>query len=55
MDNRIPLFPDTQESVTRKRGIFFFPHRMDTAKTDSLKTATALHVGDLVNQVVDYG
>lgn len=45
----IPVLPDTQESLTRNRGIFFSQIEWLTAKTDSLKTPMVLHVGDLVN------
>lgn len=45
----IPVIPDTQESVTRKRGIFFSQIEWIAAKADSLKAPIVLHVGDLVN------
>ena len=45
----IPVIPDTQENVTRKRGIFFSQLEWIAAKADSLKAPIALHVGDLVN------
>lgn len=45
----IPVIPDTQEAVTRKRGIFFSQIEWIAAKADSLKAPMALHVGDLVN------
>lgn len=45
----IPVIPDTQENVTRKRGIFFSQIEWIAAKADSLETPIALHVGDLVN------
>jgi hypothetical protein len=34
----IPVIPDTQESVTRKRGIFFSQIEWIAAKADSLKS-----------------
>lgn len=45
----IPVIPDTQENVTRKRGVFFSQIEWIAAKADSMKTPIALHVGDLVN------
>ncbi|RNC63395.1 metallophosphoesterase [Proteiniphilum sp. X52] len=45
----IPVLPDTQESLTRQRGVFFSQIEWITAKADSLKTPMVLHVGDLVN------
>lgn len=45
----IPVIPDTQESVTRKRGVFFSQIEWIATKADSLKAPIALHVGDLVN------
>lgn len=45
----IPVLPDTQESITRQRGVFFSQIEWITAKADSLKAPMVLHVGDLVN------
>ncbi|OJV89723.1 MAG: metallophosphoesterase [Bacteroidia bacterium 44-10] len=45
----IPVLPDTQEALTRQRGIFFSQIEWLTAKADSLKAPMVLHVGDLVN------
>lgn len=45
----IPVFPDTQEAVSGKRGIFFSQLEWITSRADSLKAPMALHVGDLVN------
>lgn len=45
----IPVIPDTQENVTRKRGVFFSQIEWIAAKADSMNTPIALHVGDLVN------
>lgn len=45
----LPIIPDTQEEVTRKRGMFFSRLEWLAAKADSLKAPMVLHVGDLVN------
>jgi hypothetical protein len=45
----IPIFLDTQESLTRKRGVFFSQLEWIAASADSLKAPIVLHVGDLVN------
>lgn len=45
----IPIFPDTQEAVTRKHEMFFSQINWVAAHRDSMKTPIVLHVGDLVN------
>lgn len=45
----IPVFPDTQEAVGKKKSIFFSQIEWLAAKNDSLKIPVVLHVGDLVN------
>ncbi len=45
----LPVIPDTQEEVTRNRGMFFSRIEWLAAKADSLKAPMVLHVGDLVN------
>lgn len=45
----IPVIPDTQESVTREKAVFFSQIEWIAQKRDSLKAPIVLHVGDLVN------
>ena len=45
----IPVFPDTQNHMGDKRGIFLTQLEWIAAKADSLKAPIVLHVGDLVN------
>lgn len=45
----IPIFPDTQEALTKKRGMFFSQLEWLVTKKDSLNIPIVLHVGDLVN------
>ncbi|GAB3937111.1 metallophosphoesterase [Mucilaginibacter myungsuensis] len=45
----IPIFPDTQEAVTRKHEMFYGQVNWIAKHRDSLKAPIVLHVGDLVN------
>lgn len=45
----IPVIPDSQEAITRDRGLFFRQMEWLAQKKDSLRAPIVLHVGDLVN------
>lgn len=45
----IPVFPDTQETMVNRQGMFFSQARWIAKAKDSLNIPIALHVGDLVN------
>ena len=45
----IPVFPDTQEYMGKKRGVFFSMVEWVVEKSDSLKVPMVLQMGDFVN------